>query len=82
MKATLEFNLDNSDDKIAHTRCVKSLDMALALWEIGTNLKKYSERVAEAQEADSDIHDGIYIVMQRVYEILEEHAINVEELIN
>ena len=75
MEATLKFNLNDPDDKMAHLRCVKSLDMALALWEIGTNLKKYSERIAEAQEADSDIHDGIYIVTQRIYEILEENNI-------
>ena len=40
MKAILEYNLDDADDKMAHLRAVKSLDMAMALWEILYNLKK------------------------------------------
>ena len=34
MKATLEFNLDNPDDKIDHMRCIKATDMSLMLWDI------------------------------------------------
>ena len=82
MEAILKFNLNDPDDKMAHLRCVKSLDMALALWEISSNLKSHSERVAESQEADSDIHDGIYIVIERIREILEDHDIKVDDLIN
>jgi len=29
MKATLEFDLNDPDDRMAHFRCVKSLDMAI-----------------------------------------------------
>ena len=36
MKATLEFNLADPADKMAHFRCVKSLDMALAIWDLLT----------------------------------------------
>lgn len=34
MKAVLAFNLDEQFDEISHRRCVKSLDMALALNKI------------------------------------------------
>ncbi len=34
MKAKLEFDLEELDDVMAHLRCVKSLDMALALFNI------------------------------------------------
>lgn len=34
MTATLSFNLDDFDDRMAHLRCVKALDMALLLFEI------------------------------------------------
>jgi len=40
MKATLEFDLNDADDKMAHIRCVKATDMALVLWEIQMNLNK------------------------------------------
>ena len=33
-KAILEFDLNDSDDVMAHMRAVKSLDMASVLWEM------------------------------------------------
>ena len=39
-KATLEFDLNEPDDVLAHLRAVKSLDLALALWDIVHNTKK------------------------------------------
>jgi hypothetical protein len=85
MKATLQFDLNDLDDRMSHLRCVKSLDMALALWEIRMNLRKYSERTAEAKEfknEESDVFNGIEIVLERIQEIFEENNIDVEELIN
>ena len=46
MKATLDFDLDNPDDRMAHMRAVKSLDMAIVLFELQTNLKKKCEYIA------------------------------------
>ena len=43
MKAKLIFDLDNPDDRMAHMRATKSLDMAVVLFEIQTNLKKRCE---------------------------------------
>ena len=40
MKAKLEFDLDNPEEKKEHFRCIKSLDMACALFEIANNLRK------------------------------------------
>jgi hypothetical protein len=34
MNATIRFDLNDADDKMAHMRCIKSLDMALALNKI------------------------------------------------
>ncbi len=39
-KGILEFDLNDADDNMAHKRAVKSLDMALALWDITHNTKK------------------------------------------
>jgi hypothetical protein len=81
MKATLEFDLDNPDDRMAHMRAVKSLDMAIVLFELQTNLKKKCEYIAEAQEADSDIHDGVYLVFQQISELMYENGIIIDDLI-
>lgn len=49
MKATLEFDLEDYDDRMRHLACVKAGDMALALWDMLYNnytlqevLEKYS----------------------------------------
>jgi len=39
-EAILKFDLNDPDDRMSHLRAVKSLDMALALWDIVHNTKK------------------------------------------
>jgi hypothetical protein len=38
MKAILTFNLENRDERMEHLRCIKSLDMAIALFDIKNEL--------------------------------------------
>jgi hypothetical protein len=79
-KATLEFDLNDSDDMIAHLRAVKSLDMAMALWEIVHNTKKGLEWSMENKEIDK--YDALELVYKKIHEILDDHNINTDELIN
>jgi hypothetical protein len=79
-KATLEFDLNDSDDMIAHLRAVKSLDMAMALWEIVHNTKKGLEWSMENKEIDK--YDALELVYEKIHEILSDHNINTDELIN
>lgn len=65
MKATLKFDLDDIDDKEAHLRCVKSLDMSLALNDIWD----YIGKIWNNSEDDDTIM--ITEVYERVKEILE-----------
>ena len=84
-KATLEFDLNDPDDKMAHLRCVKSTDMAIALFEIEMNLKKKMERELEAKEMRGetvDPYDSIQMIMEYILETIHENGINIEELIN
>jgi hypothetical protein len=55
--------------------------MAIVLFELQTNLKKKCEYIAEAQEADSDIHDGVYLVFQQISELMYENGIIIDDLI-
>ena len=79
-KATLEFDLNDSDDMIAHLRAVKSLDMAMALWEIVHNTKKGLEWSMEDKEIDK--YDALELVYKKIHEILDDHNIVTDELIN
>ena len=69
MKARLEFDLDNPEEKKEHFRCVKSLDMAIALFEIQMNLKKRS-----GESVDS--------IFEEISKIMDENNLNISELID
>jgi hypothetical protein len=78
-EAILKYNLNDSDDAMAHMRAVKSLDMALALWDITHNTKKSIEWSLEGKEIDK--YEVLDIVYEKIYEILEEHNIKMDDLI-
>jgi len=78
MKAKLEFDLDDMDDKMAHDRCVKATDMALVLWEITTNSYR---GLTSGYDEDDSYHKGVDAVYEKLRELLEEHDINPHNLI-
>lgn len=78
-EAILKFDLNDPDDIIAHKRAVKSLDMAMALWEITHNTKKGLEWSLEGKNLDK--YDVLELVFEKVYEILNDNNINTDELI-
>lgn len=79
-KAILEFDLNDPDDQTAHLRASKSLDMALALWEIMYNTKKGVSWEVEEHKLDG------YATLERVYEkiieALDDHGIKIDDLIS
>jgi len=80
MKAELHFNLNDAEDSMAHTRCLKSTEMALMLWELMHNSKKSLEWKMESNSIDR--YDALDMVFERINELLEEYDINVDKLIN
>ena len=83
MKATLSYNLNDPDDRMAHLRAVKSLDMASALFDITRNLrKKIQNRYEDIDNTNNDVFDGIDAVFDEIYNILEDNNIDIDELIN
>ena len=79
-KATLEYDLSDPDDVMAHKRAVKSLDMAMALWDIVHNTKKGLEWSMEGKEIDK--YDALELVFEKIHEILNDHNIRTDELID
>ena len=76
MKAILEFNLP--DDQMEFNRASQSLDMACALFDI-LQLRKKMERCFDDDEGNA--YDGIAIMANGIANILEEHNINIDKLI-
>jgi hypothetical protein len=79
-QAIIKYDLNDVDDSMAHMRAVKSLDMALALWDITHNTKKSLEWSMEGKEMDK--YDALEMVFDKIYEILDEHNIKLDDLIN
>ena len=82
MKAILEFDLNDSEDRMSHMRCVKSTDMAIVLFELTHNLKKRLERRFESQPQDRSEFDGIDETFKEIQNLLYSHGINISELID
>jgi hypothetical protein len=78
-KAKIEYDLNDRDDLFAHKRAVKSLDMALVLWDITHNTKKGLEWSMEGKEMDK--YDALELVYEKIFEIMSEHNVDLEDLI-
>lgn len=80
MKAILEFNLDEQDDEMAHKRAVKSLDMALTLWDIDGYLRGQIKHAPDSMSPE--VYGSLQDVRDKLYEIMSKHSIDLDELIN
>lgn len=83
-KAKLEFDLNDHDDRMHHLRCVKSTDMAIVLFQLSYNTKKECENIVDGVEgkAGSDMQKGVDLVFKKIYELLDEHNINIDEILD
>lgn len=81
MKAILEYDLDDQDDRRAHLRAVRSIDMACALFEITHNLKRKLEHRFEDTPQVRDEFDGLDEVFMEINRIMMEHGLDLDDLI-
>jgi len=77
--ATLTFDLSDGDDRYEFNRITKARDMALMLWELDMNGYRKFTKYNERQEAA--YQEGIEEVFEYIRDLLQEHQINVEDLI-
>lgn len=61
MKAILEFDLDDPEDEMAHRRCIMSLKMAIALFEIIHNTGRWTDDIEKYREEIQAATEGINI---------------------
>ncbi len=82
--ATLTFNLADFDDRVEHLRCTKSTAMAMFIWNLVNNSKKSLKYEVEAKQMKDntfDAYDAVDLVFDRIYELLNEEGINIDDLI-
>ena len=78
-KATLTFDLNDSDDRMEFERMMKARDMAMLLWEIDMNGYRKFTKYNDRQEAA--YQEGIEEVFEYFRALLSHHEIYVEQLI-
>jgi len=72
MKAVLEFDLNNPDEIREHLRCVMSLDMAIALFEITHNMMREFEDNVDYDKICEKINELTFdINIENILQILQ-----------
>jgi hypothetical protein len=79
MKAKLIFDLNEFEDRMDYERVNKSLDMVNALWNFLYNSKK--QLLVDVENEDVDKFDAVELTYGRLFELLEEHDVNVNKLV-
>jgi hypothetical protein len=79
-KGILEFDLNEPDEVMAHMRCVKSLDLSLALWDMDEYLR--SETKYAPDTMSSEVYGALQDARNKLHEIMSKHSIDLDELIN
>jgi len=76
-KATLKFDLSDPYEQADHLRCIKSLDLMLALWEISSAKKRIIDLV---ENKKLDKYKTVELVFDEIQNIINNYKIDLEEL--
>jgi hypothetical protein len=83
--ATFTFDLSDPDERQEYLRFAHSLDMASALYDIVNNTRKsmfYQVESEISKNADFTSFDAVDLVMDRIIDIINEHSIDINKLID
>ena len=80
MKAILEFDINDRDDRVAHLRAIKSLDMASVLWDVDQYLRSQTKYAPDSMSPEA--YDAFLEARDKLHEIMGDHSIDLDELIN
>ena len=75
MKATLTFDLDECDQAMEHFRCIKSLDMALFIWDFAAKLRELTDTSEDGKHID-EAH-----IWEKWEETCQAYDINLDRLV-
>lgn len=83
--ATLTFDMNEPDDIMAHLRATQALNLALIVWGIQFNTFQALESII-IRKMEDDINvdplDVLEIVREHITDLIKEHGIDINKLIN
>lgn len=80
MKAIIEYNLDDPDDRHSYDIHNRSKDLAFLIWQLMTNKKKEIEYKLEVNK-NYTRYDALDLVFEEIGTMLEEEGINIDKLV-
>lgn len=79
MKAKLTFDLDDAEDRRAHLRCVKSLELVLIIYDINQELRSRTKYAPDSTSEDE--LKALYSVRDFIFQKLSEYNVDLDEMI-
>jgi hypothetical protein len=76
MKATIEFDLHDPEDKREHQRMLKSMDMHLALWDISQEIRSKIKYASDSMSEDE--YKAWGQAQEMFYRIINDYTIDLE----
>ena len=80
MKAIIEYNLDDPDDRHSYEIHNRSKDLAFLIWQLMTNKKKEIQYKLEGYTTYNR-YDALDLVFEEIWTMLEEEGINIDKLV-
>jgi hypothetical protein len=80
MEGILKFNLEDSADREAHLRAIKSTKLAIALWEMDQYLRAQAKYAPDSMPPE--VYESLLKTRDKLREIMSEHSIDLDELIS
>jgi hypothetical protein len=78
MEAILKYNMDEVDDRQAHLRAVKSLDMILVLWEMDQELRSNIKYASD--NTPDDVINTYEKVRTNLHQLMSAHGLDFDDL--
>lgn len=76
MKATLHFDLEDSEDRKANERCIKALELCRVIYDFGEELRKIRKYDHEGYDQPT-----VEKFADKFYEMLNERGLSLEDLL-
>lgn len=75
MKAILEFDLDDIDDRASHAMAIKSQSLVATLWTFDQHLRTSLKH----RDLEGKVYDEIEAIREKLYEVMNDNNITFSE---
>jgi len=80
MKATITFDLDEPVERIEHIRCIKAIDLSMAIYDLDQYLRTKTKY--ESDGMSEEVYEAYDSIRDKLRDILVERHISYDQLIN